>query len=99
MYRLAQTLGPMSRTLIKRLRWLFFYGAMKLIALAGIVASLVLIGIALQGLISSAKEHVRVGVVLLIPAVALLVYSIKLLRLSKVSPSEVEKWFSGVRQK
>lgn len=90
---------PMSRTLIKRLRWLFFYGSMKLIALAGIVASLSLIGIALYGLFSSAQENLKVGVVLLIPSVALFVYSIKLLRLSKVTPQEVDKWFSGARQK
>ncbi len=72
---------------------------MKLIAMAGIVASLVLIGIALYGLISSAQEYLKVGVFLLIPSVALLAYSIKLLRLSKVSPSEIDKWFSGARQK
>lgn len=89
----------MSRTLIKRLRWLFFYGSIKLLALAGVVASLSLIGLALYGLFISVQENLKVGVVLLIPSVFMLAYSIKLLKLSKVTPTEVDKWFSGARQK
>mgnify|MGYP001769229201 CR=1 FL=1 len=89
----------MSRTLIKKLRWLFFYGSIKLLALAGVVASLSLIGLALYGLFISVQENLKVGVVLLIPSVFMLAYSIKLLKLSKVTPTEVDKWFPGARQK
>ena len=90
---------PMSRTLIKRLRWLFFYAFMKLIGVAGIVASLSLIGIALYGLFSSVQKNLQVGIVLLIPSLALLAYSIKLLRLSNVTPDDVDRWFAGARKK
>lgn len=89
----------MSRTLIKKLRWLFFYGSIKLLALAGVVASLSLIGLALYGLFISVQEYLKVAIVLLIPSVFMLAYSIKLLRLSKLTPTEVDKWFSGARQK
>lgn len=89
----------MSRTLIKRLRWLFFYGSIKLLALAGVVASLFLIGLALYGLFISVQEYLKVAIVLLIPSVFMLAYSIKLFRLSKLTSTEVDKWFSGACQK
>ena len=89
----------MSGTLIKRLRWFFFYAFMKLIGVAGIVASLSLIGIALYGLFSSVQGYLQVGIVLLIPSLALLSYSIKLLRLSNVTSDDVDRWFAGVREK
>lgn len=89
----------MSGTLVKRLRWLLFYAFMKLIGVAGIVASLSLIGIALYGLFSSVQGYLQVGIVLLIPSLALLAYSIKLLRLSNVTSDDVDRWFSGVRKK
>lgn len=72
---------------------------MKLIGVAGIVASLSLIGIALYGLFSSVQGYLQVGIVLLIPSLALLAYSIKLLRLSNVTSDDVDRWFSGVRKK
>ena len=78
---------------------MFFYGSIKLLALAGVVASLSLIGLALYGLFISVQENLKVGVVLLIPSVFMLAYSIKLLKLSKVTPTEVDKWFPGARQK
>lgn len=72
---------------------------MKLIGVAGIVASLSLIGIALYGLFSSVQKNLQVGIVLLIPSLALLAYSIKLLRLSNVTPDDVDRWFAGARKK
>ena len=72
---------------------------MKLIGVAGIVASSSLIGIVLYGLFSSQQKYLQFEIVLLIPSLALLSYSIKLLRLSNVTSDDVDRWFAGVREK
>ena len=81
--------------LIERIRWLVFYFATKSIVVAGLVLSLILICISIYGLLSNESGHRTTGGVLGIPSVMLLVYTIRLFRLSNFSSEDVNKWYTG----
>ena len=80
--------------LIERIRWFVFYLAIKSIAIAGFLLSLLLICMSIYGLLSDASGHQMTGVVLGIPSVMLFAYTIRLFRLSSFSSEEVNKWFT-----
>jgi len=58
---------------------------------------MVLISLSVYGLFWSA--HQMASVVIGVPSVFLFVYTIKLIRLRSFSPEEVNKWYSGRKEK
>jgi hypothetical protein len=75
---------------------LFFWLAIRAIAIAGLFLSLILISLSVYGLFGA--EHQMAWVVIGVPSVFLFVYTFKLIRLGSFSSEEVNKWYSGKKE-
>jgi hypothetical protein len=81
----------------ERVRWLFFWLAIRVLATAALFLSTAVIFLSAYGLFRS--EQTMVWIVIGTPSVFMFVSAIKLIRGWNFSPDEVNAWYSGGKEK
>lgn len=80
------------------MRCWFFIFALKLIGVAGLIISVILIVISIYGLLSEETRSQWIGVIIGIPSVALFFYAIRLLKLRNFAAEDINRKHSGNKE-